>query len=437
MRYLSHLLLIAALVLISGCAPQTSIKQQEASVTTTSTTGTATGTAVSGGTPAATPSINLTPLSKYTDDTIDLTKAKGGVYSNSYTKLIITSVMPPRGGEGNSRDLPYNERFFLARAILGKEFSINLTAKVKVGEYESTIPLSSISHQSNSSGEKWIRAIYHNHSDFPLFLIRTDGAASTPTITFQVKGDKTYTSRGAVAALNAVLAVAKATTAPVSFVSKLTEQNTKDEARALDSAISSLFSSGITEQHWTDRDLRYWQYDASKPVQQGVKVIFSIPENENDWNAPSYKVGDWTLTFEEPRPSIFSDWKICPGNNKPEIRCATDRTDAITKVKADITPAQVLNYQLVRSGNSLGTVRAYLAQQTWFSSGLQEISSDADGAKLNKFCNNIANTIADTGLNSVDVGIVTKAVLYGTPGITYKPASLTAASACQSIMVQS
>src|SRR5690606_22470997 len=153
-------------------------------------------------------------------------------------------------------------------------------------------------------GEQWNRVVHHTKSNFPLFLVKTDGSASVPVIKFSVSGTKSYSSKGAAAAVGVALAVAQATTQPISVVTKLSEQSTRDKARAIDGAIARLFSSGITEEHWSDRDLRLWRIGATN-APSGVTVRFAIPGDENSWNSESLYIGSWTVTFDYPRPSIF------------------------------------------------------------------------------------------------------------------------------------
>ena len=109
--------------------------------------------------------------------------------------------------------------------------------------------------------------------NFPLFLVKTDGSASIPTVKLSVKGTKSYSSRGAATAVQVALGVAQASGQPASVVTRISEQSTKDKARAVDDAISKLFGSGITEEHWSDRDLRTWSI-SEKHQPRGVRVTF-------------------------------------------------------------------------------------------------------------------------------------------------------------------
>lgn len=358
--------------------------------------------------------VNLTPFSTYNDEWVN-NKPDGASFSNAYTRLLIFSALPADGENNNNTNiLPYVGRPWLVRALIGKDFSVNLTANVTVGAFESTIPLATIGHQSNSDGEKWNRVIHHSKSNFPLFLVKTDGSASVPVIKLSVNGTKSYTSRGAAAALQIALGIARTTGEAPSVITQLSEQSTKDKARAIDDAISKLFSSGITEEHWTDRDLRTWSINNNQP--RGVVVNFRIPSDEDDWNSTLLDVGNWTITFDYPRPSIFSDWRICSTNTLP--RCTINRSSAEKNITKEIDAGQVLNYKLINGNQELDTIRAFLSQQDWYISaqvGLVSKDKKIVQETAANMCRRITNEITGLGLNGFDASIVLWSVVNGMP----------------------
>lgn len=365
----------------------------------------------------AKPPINVTPLTTYEDEWLE-EAPKGKAFTNSYTKVIVTSDLfaDKRSGtksDSQSADLPYKKRSWLSRALLGQEFSINLTAKVIVGAFEATFPLATIGHQSNSDGEQWNRVIHHSMSHSPLFLVKSDGSASVPIVKLSVNGTNSYASRGAAAAIQTALGVARATSQPATVITRLSEQSSKDQARAVDTAISKLFGSGIAEEHWTDRDLRAWSVSEKNEL-RGVRVTFRIPSDEGDWESRLFEVGTWTITFDYPRPSIFSDWRVCASDNIP--RCMTSREDAEREVHKEIDPSQVLSYVLVNGDQGLGTVRAYLSQQDWYMSAQAEMVNPALAAgTVSSLCRRIRNEITGLGLNGFDASIIVWAVSKGMP----------------------
>lgn len=382
------------------------------------------------------PPINLTPLSTYEDQWIGGVPA-GGSFANSYTKVILVGdlVADKKNGvesKNQPESLKYQKRWWLSRALLGQEFSINLTAKVTVGSFEATFPLATIGHQSNSDGEQWQRVIHHSMSHSPLFLVRSDGSASVPIVKLSVNGTNSYASRGAAAAIQTALGVARATSQPATVITRLSEQSTKDQARAVDAAISKLFGSGIAEEHWSDRDLRAWRVsEKNEPL--GVRVTFNIPRNEGDWDSELREVGTWTITFDYPRPSIFADWRICATDEIP--RCVTSREKAEKEVHKEINPSQVLSYALVDGNQGLGTIRAYLSQQDWYTSAQAEMVNPAmNEATVSSLCRRIRNEITGLGLNGFDAAIVVWAVARGMPMPTGAP-DFTTIKDCESSIV--
>jgi hypothetical protein len=94
------------------------------------------------------------------------------------------------------------------------------------------ISLITISHQSNSSGEQWARSIKHKLLNFPLFLVKEDGEASIPEIRISLDGTQEYTSSMAGAALQVAVAGIQQVAPETTVLTTLTEQSTKDKARA-------------------------------------------------------------------------------------------------------------------------------------------------------------------------------------------------------------
>lgn len=359
---------------------------------------------------------NLTPLTEYADEW-KKAPGDGADFSGTYTKIVVTGDIATVPGDKSydanpaTSSLLYEPRNWFVRSIVGRDFSINLTAKVTIGSYEATIPLATVGHQSNSDGEQWTRMIHHDASSFPLFLVKANGSASVPQMVVSVKAANTYASRGAAAAVGVAVQVAHAVSATPSVVTKLTADSTTKSAQAVDAAISKLFSSGITEEHSTDRDLRLWSGKDANP--SGVLVTFRIPTSETNYNSSALTVGTWRITFDFPRPSIFSDWRACPGKDLLRQRCAPTIKEARDFASKELVPSDVLNYKLVTGSNDLGTVRAFLTSQDWYTTAVAAFASNDQKvvtAAATPFCRRIVNEVGALGLNSFD----SNAVLWAT-----------------------
>ena len=249
-----------------------------------------------------------------------------------------------------------------------------------------------------------------------MFLVKENGSASVPQILVSVKAANTYASRGAAAAVGVAVQVAHAVSATPSVVTKLTADSTTKTAQAVDAAIAKLFSSGITEEHLTDRDLRLWSSNNANP--SGVLVTFRIPTNETNYNSAPLTVGTWRITFDFPRPSIFSDWRACPGSGLPRQRCAPTIKEARDSVTKELVPSDILNYKLVTGSNDLGTVRAFLTSQDWYTTAVGAFASNDQkvvSSAASPFCRRVVNEIGALGLNSFDSDVVLWAAYRAMP----------------------
>jgi hypothetical protein len=338
-------------------------------------------------------------------------------FGNTYTRLLVLN----NKNLGKAHDDIFDyESPWLPRLVRDINHSYNLTAKVVVGNFETTVPLATISHDDGMNGEYWTKSIHYDQQNFPLFLIPADGSAAIPTISLTMTLSEAVKSNGASRGLEAALAYARATSPGASVITQLSEQTTKDRAHALDNVISSLFSNSIKEEHSTDRDLRLLHADCKeKNIPAGLTVRFDVPKNEGKWNEPTQKsVGEWTLTFDYPHLSVFSDWRIC-NNDVTMAKCAKSYDEAKTHVTNAVTPSNVLSYRLISTPGNPVSIRTYLSQQDWFTTAMNELAgTDADAVKLansKNLCRRIENEITTLGLSSLDAQIVVWAVINGMP----------------------
>ncbi len=446
--------LFAAVALMQGCADMRPATQGVVGYAPPPAPTTVTTTAPTPPAPASATEygrmVNVMPLSSAKDSWGAFTDA-GAAFSGTYTRLVVSSKLASQaaaakassGEAGQVQVLPYTKRPWLNRALVGKDFSVALSAKLKVADVLTlTVPLAVIGHQSNSEGEVWIRDLQLERSDFPLFLVKSDGTGSVPNITIELKGSNTFSSRGAAAGVSALTRVAKLAGAEPAVITRLTKSTTESAAAEIDSAISRLLSSSVTERYGDDRDLRRWAGNGPN-APQGLELTFRLPEDEGDWGSPPREVGTWTLTFAPPRPSVFSDWSICTapsgsGEGKNEkgaeakLRCSANLSTAQAKVRQEVRASEILNYRLLHNAPEIGTIRAFLLQQEWFTTAVTAFAKnrlDYDAASL--FCQRIVNEIVGLGLNDFDGKLVLRAVSTGMPILL---PDLTKAPACKSVL---
>lgn len=332
--------------------------------------------------------------------------------SGAYTRLIVYNEEGLGGANAaNAQELQYTSRGWLSRLFHGVHRTISLTAKIGVGSFAATVPLVTIDHISNkTTGESFSRVIYHQAKNYPLFLVRRDGSNSIVSAQFIVKANDQSQFDAAGPALRLIQNVATLVAPPAAVLTTLTAQSTKNVAIALDQSIGQLFTTTIDEEQWVDDDIHTWG--------QRVSVTFKIPEGDSDWTAtPDRTIGTWHVGFDFPRPSIFSDYQICPARTKlPHERCMSTFAKAAAAVTAkvnngQVSPEQVLSFHLLGNQPNVDTIKKYLLQQDWYQKEYSALSSAKDkpgdlSKAVASFCRSIKETIVELGLNSLDAGIV-------------------------------
>ncbi|MGE4552689.1 MAG: hypothetical protein AB7D57_06230 [Desulfovibrionaceae bacterium] len=374
----------------------------------------------SGGSLAA---MDVTPFTRYadldanaTDNATATDDSPRCLYDNVYTRLHVTSSTPEwtPGDATNDkgvRPMLLNKQGFWAKLFSRNKCNISLEAKVIVGNYTETIPLVSVMHLNDSQGEFWSQSVSHTMLAYPVFLVRGDSNDSVPIMEVTLKGTDKTESTGAAMLLQTALASIQTVSPQAKMLTTLTAQGTTEKANAIDATLSRLFTNGITEAHISHRDLRYAQDD------NGIQISLSVPETECDWNSELWPVGTWVIGFDAPRPSVFSNWRICK-EDKPQILCAKDRATALNHAKKQLkdNPGQVLNFQ-IKDDRDQGTIRSYLTQLPWYVSGEAALNGNAtnDVAVSDSLCKNIANEVQALGFNTDDAAFVVQAVINGLP----------------------
>lgn len=372
--------------------------------------------------------VRITPLSEYSADSNESQNSPQGIFSGNYTRLLVLRVQD----SGKKPEMKYQKRKWLSRALMERNYSVNLTIRVEAGRFEAVVPLATVSQQSGTKGEKWDRVIHHERHNFPLFLVANSGYSSTPSVRVSVKGDENYSSNIASTAVQVAISAAQISGQPSPLVTNLSSGGVRAQAQAIDQAISQLFSSSLSEEHWSDRDLRQWRADGVAP--SGILVSFKVPDAKNfDWNS-AYAVGQWRITFDYPRPSAFVDWRICPGMDMKLARCAGSVEEARKKVLHEVDSGDVLNYQIASGSQGMGTIRSYLAQKDWFTTYVLRMARrENEGSEASTaFCRAVLNEMQGIGLSGFDSRIVLWAISDGLPYLNQK--SLLVSGECKKII---
>lgn len=353
----------------------------------------------------AAPELNLTPFTMV-EDVDNVESCAGASFSNSYTRLIITS----KGVGSGKIDKKYVSRDPVLRFLWGGKYELNLSVYVKIDNYEATVPIVSLTHQGDKDGEQWATAINHDVRKFPLFLVKGNGLMAVPHFDAVLRVSKGATSNIAVPALQVAVAAIQQMSPEAKLLTTLTAPASKEKAQVIDNVIGKLFTKGIQEQHSDDRDFKRWSADG------GWKVHLKIPTSEKDWNQDLRNVGEWTISFADPQPSIFSDWRIC-GRNDEKIRCMRTREGALDRVYADIEWSQILSYEIAGIGGRSMKLSEYIMQKDYYQAALTNFdgTSDTDKITADNLCRSLRNDMLGLGLNAEDAKIVVWSVINGMP----------------------
>jgi hypothetical protein len=377
----------------------------------------------------STPGIDISRITPFSLIQQDFEGTAKDYFSNAYTRLLVVSPVarPGATSAADQQALQYQKRWWLTRFFMGRHSSTNLSIKVTVGSFTATVPIATIDHISNASdGENFTRIVYHRAEDFPLFLVKRDGTSDIVSIRSSVRVSDQLQSGAAGTALSVTQSAIRLVAPQSAVLTTLTTQSSKDKATAVDAAINKLFSTNLDEEQWADNHILFWG--------NGASITFSIPYPEGNLVKP-VPMGKWTVAFESPRPSIFSDIFICESKEQADtkMRCEVTFDKAAALAEGEVNPADVLAFKLAEGAAELGTVDAYVKKQPWYITGVKAFANTPKDTDVASFCTAARNAIAGLDLNSVDQGIITHVLastLATTPEAT-KVVSGVAACKCE------
>jgi len=384
--------------------------------------------------------VNVTPMSQLVPG--NLVTTPDANYSSAYTRLIIIGktcsdidvndecTRPVKRTNEESRPVKsYDDHWWVWRLLFGTRNTITLTSKITAGSFEASVPLITIDHISNTTdGESFTRTVYHTAQNFPFFLVKKDASNAIASMKFSVKASSENKSNVAAAIILTAQNVARLAAPPSAVLTTLTEQSAKTVATAIDNTLSKVLATSVEEVQWTDQDIRYWDDE------KGVTVRLSIPQegffswNLDDEKFPFLTLGEWTLKFESPRPSIFSDAQICkkeagepavtqekPALTQDMCRDTISAAAMVAQQDTDKRADEVLAFNFINGLHGIGTVSSYLKQQDWWATSQMTFAKVPDDERpknndVRSFCHSIKSTIVGLNLNSVDAGIVAVAV---------------------------
>jgi hypothetical protein len=328
-------------------------------------------------------------------------------FTGAYTRVTVSSFLydgdtTAEPGQSTVPALKYPEAG-ITDYFLGKKYDLNLSVKVDVGQYQGTIPLATVSNSRGKEGISALRDLTHEAGDFPWFLVKP---GARPTVVFQLSGSQTLQSGAAGGALKVALAAIKAVAPEADVVTTLSASSVKAKAEAVDTAISKLFSSAISEGHRADTSFDKWTPTG------GFYLSLRIPAKEGDWNGVLQSVGGWRVNMDSPRASIFSDIYLCKTS---ATRCDTDLKKAADKVYDEVQASDVLGFPLLGGKDGAVTVKTFLLKLDAYGKALTAFSGvpKNDTSVGDGFCKSVRSAVGESGLNHVDADIIVWAAIRG------------------------
>jgi len=370
---------------------------------------------------SATPApIKVTPLMLLQDSSAQCTGFCRADFAGKYTRLVLVGDLPTvisgSGGNQTSEVAPYTKRDAVARFLVSKASGISLVAHISVpATLKSVTPLVSLSRLSNSDGEAWTRELVLEKKATPHFLVKDDGSNSSVSVMFEAKASDTFASRGLAVGVGALnkLAVTAGVNPPL--ITTLNKESVRNLATELDSAISRLLATSITEKVEADRSLIGWGTEKGK----GLSLSFRVPKDleGTDLQEGNLRtVGTWHVYFERPRPSIFVDMVVCP--TADGTGCLRPG-DLETAVGQTANLASVLSYPVGGSGDVQRTVKSHMRQTEWWATTTREWATATTPALrtpvITGFCKQVVSEAAELGFSGVDAKLILAAIIELVP----------------------
>ncbi len=327
-----------------------------------------------------------------------------GIITGQYVRLLVDGgvfeSMPNSGtiqeGAGDStsiRRTKKQRRIPLARAIWGQSKSQTLVLKVEVNgaPIKATTALFTVSNDSGRGGESSSTSITGDTLVTPYFLA-TGGSAISTTVEFR------HAEKSKSQVLATVVKVLGEATKAINPGTKLATQLSgpaiEREAESLDKALGQLFSRTLDEATVYVEPLPRWSGAGN------LKVRLLLPE-KNDINGEMIEIGTWTVRLSNPKPSIFSDYEVCPVSSDAAV-CKGTAAAAAKASFSTLDPGAVLRFPLTNQVS----LYDHLARQAWFSEAVSAAAGDVSAQPtkdgIRAFCSKTKTALSALPLSEYD-----------------------------------
>ena len=335
--------------------------------------------------------------------------------SELYTRIEVeTDRATAGGGEAepdNPRAYDKERRSALARLLANKTITITTLARADLNDPDLSIslPLYSISHSSvRGVGEVFVTDFMSSHVQAPLFRIRPN---TSITIHMNTKISSDVKSQGAATVLKAVQTAVSIAAPTSTILTTLSKSDLSNASKAVDTALSGLFSQDLTEDIELGRLADSWTPSAQ--VEVDGRVPAGLVRTEQETRADK-DIGAWHIRLSCPRPSYFDPRDLCSHvDGDPDG--ARFHPERLAELQADIARQASDSSILEESLSAQVTIQAFIQTQSWFTAFLGKKDRTSDDTRA--FCTNALSTLYAAGLNRFDASLVLRAMAGQMPGI--------------------
>lgn len=277
------------------------------------------------------------------------------------------SIRQIRGPTTRPRGYPLEARSKILRLFVGRDLSVLSSLRIEMRDPDTTIvvPLAHFGYQGRAGKpELWTTELVGDNQSSTFFRIEPN---TTANIVLKADSTNAVEVKAAGTVLDALTRIASIANAGTGLLTTLNKDSIQQTSRALDNALSSIWSNSQGEEQASGRMLSEW-YPGARYI---LKVSFPGWVRPSSYDRTKLKsdqrfVRWYELTLSCPRYSIFNSDQACGSQSETEQngRAAADSgiTSALAKLKTRIAPEQVINFRL-SSGKKL---QEHLASFDWY-----------------------------------------------------------------------
>lgn len=300
------------------------------------------------------------------------------------------SIRQLRPAIGRQRSYQREKRSPIVRFFVGKDRSTVGSLRIDLRDPDTTfvIPLANFSYEGRAGkGEAWSTDLLSDDQTQSFFRI---GPTTSARITLTAKTSTAIEVQAASTVLTALRDIASVVSPGAALVTSLNRESLQQTSRALDAALSNVWSESIGESSATARQLSEWYPGARFIIQLSIPTSVKWRLRAGEVSDPADRFTRWyELTLSCPRRSIFSSAVDCRKLDQG------GSSQALRALRYTIGAPQVINFKLA-SGK---TLQQYLSDHDWYARFLRK----GDFAAGNKPQRRDAppDTTADRSLESV------------------------------------